>query len=164
MGGGISVGREGCWPWVLTQSQGVPLAAALGCSHAGSVLGDCPGFFSAVSAGALCGIAPTIIMSSSGLPLELKIASNCSGWAMMGQLVGKEKPLFSTHWIFWRPCAGKQPRCVSEELYFGSTWVKPAGKNNYFFIKLSSIPLPTCFSTLWGTHCNEWRRCCWKTS
>lgn len=117
--------------------------------------GGCPGFFSAVPAGALCGIAPTIMMSSSGLPLELKIASNWSAWAMMGQLVGKEKPLFSTHWVFWRPCAGKQPGCVSEDLYFGSTWVKPAGKNNYFFIKLSSIPVPTCFSTLWGTHCNE---------
>lgn len=64
-----------------------------GVPSAGSVLGDCPAFFSAVSAGALCGIAPIIIMSLAGLPLELKIVSNWSGLTMMGQLVGKEKPL-----------------------------------------------------------------------
>lgn len=89
-----------------TQQDVLP-AAARGVPSAGSVLGDCPGFSSAVSAGVLCGIAPTTMMSSSGLPLELKIASNWSGWAVMGQLVGKEKPPFPTHWIFWRPCAGK---------------------------------------------------------
>lgn len=81
-----------------------------GVPSAGSVLGDCPGFFSAVSAGALCGIAPTINMSPAGLPLELKIGSGWSALAMMGQLVGKEKPPFSTQWIFWRPRAGKKPR------------------------------------------------------
>lgn len=117
--------------------QGVP--------SAGSALGDCPGFFSAVSAGALCGISPIIIMLSSELPLELKLASNWSGWAVMGQLVGKEKPLFSTLWIFWRPCAGKQPRCVSEELYFGSTWVKPAEKNQLHFHKTFLHPSTNMF-------------------
>lgn len=90
-------------------------AAGHGCSHtasmcpmqlpqavprAGSALGDSPGFSSAVSAGALCGISPIMIMLSPQLPLELKLASNWSGWAVMGQLVGKEKPLFSTLWIF----------------------------------------------------------------
>lgn len=132
--------------------------------HAGRVSEDCLGFFLAVSPGAPCGIAPTIIMSSAGLPSDLKIVWNWSGLAMMGQLVGKEKPPFPTHWVFWRPCAGKKPKYMSEELYPGCTWVNPAGKNNCFFIKLSSTPAPTCFNILWGTRCNEWRRCCWEAT
>lgn len=38
-----------------------------------------------------------------------------SSVAMVGQLVGKEKPPVPTQWVFRRPRAGRKPRCLREE-------------------------------------------------
>lgn len=149
------MGREGCRPWVPLHSQDVPHAAPLGCSQCWQCFGGLSCLF--LSCLSRCPVWHcshnhyVIGWTAFGIKNSFKL----EWFDHDGSAGGKGKAPVSTHWIFWRPCAGKQPRCVSEELYLGSTWVKPAGKNNYFFIKLSSIPAPTCFSTLWGTQCNE---------
>lgn len=51
----------------------VPRSSPGAAAGAGRVLEDCPGFCLAVSPAAPHGIAPTIVMSSAGLPLDLKI-------------------------------------------------------------------------------------------
>lgn len=132
-----------------TQAGCAPCSSPGAVPDAGRLLGNCSGFF--LSCLARC---PTWHRShshyvTSWIVFRFKNSLKLERFGHGGSAVGKEKPLFPTHWVFWRPCAGKEPRWMSKELYPGCARVKPAGKNNWFFIKLSSLSALTCFNILW---------------
>lgn len=80
-----------------------------------------------VSPGALHGITPTVLMSSAGVPSELKAAGICCG--------GKEKPLVSTQVHFEVFLQAESQGVLVKRLC--PALVKPDGKNN-IFTKMSS--------------------------
>lgn len=141
----MSVGREGCRPWVLTHSQHVPHAAAPGCSQGWQCFGGLSWLF--LSCLSRC---PVWHFSHNDYAITsvafgIKISFKLEWLGRDGSAGGKGKAPVLHPLDIWRPCAGKQPRCVSEELYLGSTWVNPAEKKQLLFNKTFFHPSTNMF-------------------